>query len=584
MKTSVIRYRVADFLREHPPFEAFSLEDLLTFSGTGRVLFHEDDIYVFRKGQARDPLLWVIQQGRIEILDETPAGERLCDVLGPGDILGLARAEDAVAHPLTARTATEVILYAFDASAFETLTRKYPEAARYLTAHLSASTRHTKALQAPANRERLLTDREKASWLHAPPAPSSLLQQRLVSREPELPTAPPGLRPAEYLLTMLRNRCQALVITTDGTPGTPAEGIVTDTSLAIHCGRNPTLYQQKMLAAESVEELAYLRERAAAFLAEELAGPSGVEWFWQMQGELHAVLTERLVAIAQTGMARAGRVPPALAHCWLALGRSGRRELLAPERSALGLVYADPPAALEEEAGKYFATLAHKVEAKLKACGFHAQPHSHGVTCRTFSAWKQLYAALIQDPIGNAIYPARELFDVQFVCGDPAPASGLQETIHAELQRQEAFLPVLANDTLANLPPLTFFQGFVIESDGTRKQTLDLEKTALDPLSDAARVFALASEDCSVSNTLHRLESAARTLPQYASTFRDAADAMRIASYQHAIAAFKTEGDAVLITPARLGRFEQRLLKSAFDAIRRLLELTATIHHLSNAQ
>jgi CBS domain-containing protein len=147
---------------------------------------------------------------------------------------------------------------------------------------------------------------------------------------------------------------------------------------------------------------------------------------------------------------------------------------------------------------------------------------------------------------------------------------------------------VLANDTLANLPPLTFFQGFIIESDGARKQTLDLEKTAIDPLSDAARVFALGGVGLSNPNTLRRLESAARTMPQYASTFRDAADAMRIASYQHAVAAFKTEGktegDAALITPARLGKFEQRLLKSAFDAIRRLLELTATIHHLTDSQ
>jgi len=44
MKTSVIRYRVADFLREHPPFETFSLEGLLRFSGTGRVLFHTEVI------------------------------------------------------------------------------------------------------------------------------------------------------------------------------------------------------------------------------------------------------------------------------------------------------------------------------------------------------------------------------------------------------------------------------------------------------------------------------------------------------------------------------------------------------------
>lgn len=66
MKTSAIRYRVADFLRQHPPFDLFSLEDLLAFSGTGRVIFHEDDIHFFQNGQPRAQLLWVIQQARIK--------------------------------------------------------------------------------------------------------------------------------------------------------------------------------------------------------------------------------------------------------------------------------------------------------------------------------------------------------------------------------------------------------------------------------------------------------------------------------------------------------------------------------------
>ena len=406
MKTSVIRYRVADFLREYPPFEAFSLEDLLLFSGTGRVAFHEDDIYLFRKGQAREPLIWVIEQGRVELLDESPAGERLCDVRGRGDTLGLSREEPADVHPLTARTATEVIIYSFDVAAFEDLAQKYPEAMHYLAADLATS-RHTKALLAPSNRERLMTDREKSSWVNAAPTPSSLLQKRLVTCGPELPmheavtllagshglpavvisgdrrpvgwlsestaraaaagesvgmgmartfqTARRGLRTSEYLQRMLLNRCQELVITADGTSETAVEGVVTHFELAIDCGRNPVLYQRAMLSAESVEELAYLRGRAAAFLVEELAGPSVVEWFWQMRGALDAALTERIVTIAQAEMANIGRVHPVRRSCWIALGKAGRSELLTNEPFGLGLLYDDPPEVEREAANKYFS-------------------------------------------------------------------------------------------------------------------------------------------------------------------------------------------------------------------------------------
>ena len=640
MKTSVIRYRVADFLREHPPFDLFSLEDLLAFSGTGRVIFHEDDIRVFQKGQARDSLIWIIQQGRIEIIDEVPAGEQLRDVLGPGDILGLTRSQDAATHTDSARTATEVILYSFDSGAFETLVKMYPDGERYLTAHLSAAARHTKALQAPANRQRLLTEREKASWMNASPS-RALPLQRMATCKPELPihevaklvaqsrgeavvviaadgrplglitsrevcepapfgsvpndapserlmkrsfqTAPPGLRAADYLLEMLRGHVQTLVITADGTAETPVEGVVTDSDVAINCGRNPTLIMREMLKAESVEDLSYLRLRAEAFLVEELAGPSAVEWFWQMIGELNALLTKRVLQIAGDEMARAGRPNPGLQSCWLFFGRAGRRELLTPDLPALGVVYVDPHEKTNEEAERYFSTLAQKVTAKLQACGLRARRNAFGESqtalCRSFSRWEEFYSGLIRDPILNSIYTAREFFDFHVVCGDPAPALGLKKIILAELKRNEAFIPLLANDTLASLPPLTFFQGFVIEADGAQKQTLDLEKTALNPIVDAARVFSLAGDEISDPNTSRRLESAARAQPLHASIFNDAADGLRIASYQHAIAQLKEHSDGVLIEPPPLGRFEQRLLKTAFDAVRRLLELSTATYN-----
>jgi CBS domain-containing protein len=644
MKTSVIRYRVADFLREHPPFDLFSLEDLLAFSGTGRVIFHEDDIQVFQKGQPRDPLLWVIQQGRIEIIDETPLGAQLRDVLGPGDILGLTRAQDA-GHSHTARTATEVILYSFDSAAFETLVSKYPEAARYLTAHLSATSRHTKALQAPANRERLLTEREKASWLNAAPLPPTFSRRRLVTCGPELPireavklmaqarseavvviganahplglitdqelralatigatspdspsdtlmnrsfqTAPPGLRAADYLLEMIRGRCQTLVITADGTAEAALEGVITDSDLAVNCSRNPALFIREMLAAETVEELSYLRQRAETFLAEELIGPTTVEWFWHMLGKLNAALIERVAQIAEAEMARAGRPNPGLQcclqSCWLLFGPAGRCEVLMPDAPALGIVYADPSQESNEETRKYFSTLAQKVVAKLQACGLRPRQNQIGVSqgafCRSLSELKDFYSGLIRDPIGNAIYTARDFFDFHVVYGDPASGSELKKIILAELKLNEAFIPVLANDTLANLPPLTFFQGAVIESDGARKQTLDIEKTALNPIVDAARVFALAAGEVSIPNTLRRLESAARAMPLRASVFNDAADGLRIASYQHAVARFREKSEDAIIQTSRLSRFDQRLLKSAFDSVRRLLELTSATYN-----
>ena len=89
----------------------------------------------------------------------------------------------------------------------------------------------------------------------------------------------------------------------------------------------------------------------------------------------------------------------------------------------------------------------------------------------------------------------------------------------------------------------------------------------------------MASREISAPNTLRRLESDARAMPLRASVFNDAADGLRIASYQHTVASFREQGDAALIQPSRLGRFEQRLLKTTFDSVRRLLELTTATYN-----
>jgi CBS domain-containing protein len=256
---------------------------------------------------------------------------------------------------------------------------------------------------------------------------------------------------------------------------------------------------------------------------------------------------------------------------------------LTPTAPDLGVVYADPPRGEEGEAGEYFGALARQVAAKLQACGLGARQSpsrvSQDITCRTLSGWKEFYAGLIRDPIGNAVYAARAYFDFHVVSGDASLGAELKRMILAELESDQAFIPVLANDTLANLPPLTFYQGSVIETDGTPARTLDVEKTALDPIVDAARVWAFAGREVSGSNTLQRLGFSAGVTPQYASVLNDAAEGWRIVAYHHALAGLSDQDGGTVIQPWRLSRFEERLLKTAFDATRRLLALTSSIYN-----
>ena len=104
MKTSVIRHRVADFLKSHAPFDSLAVQDLLALAGSGRVKFHESEESVYDEGDPTGPMLWVIQQGRVEIVE----GGHLRDLLGAGDLLGLDRFAGADHYRQSARTAKRV--------------------------------------------------------------------------------------------------------------------------------------------------------------------------------------------------------------------------------------------------------------------------------------------------------------------------------------------------------------------------------------------------------------------------------------------------------------------------------------------
>ena len=74
-------------------------------------------------------------------------------------------------------------------------------------------------------------------------------------------------------------------------------------------------------------------------------------------------------------------------------------------------------------------------------------------------------------------------------------------------------MQVLANDCMANLPPLTFFEDAVVDSVGEQQATFRLEQNALRPLVDVGRVFGLAAKTAMGRSTLERFTTARRLLP-----------------------------------------------------------------------
>ena len=639
MKTSIIRYRVADFLKQSAPFDAISEEDLLELAATGRVSFHETEEFVFRKNEQRKPCLWVIQQGTVEIIDEAEDGNRLHDLLGSGDVLGLDYFLRSESYLHSAKTATDVILYSIDARSFAVHVTKYPRVARFLAAHFSVSELYKDVLQTAVEEKLRSPASQSASWLDAEGPSPEFLRTRLLVSAPGRPlseaaremtetqrdavavvdgngvalgiithrelhdrlasvlggagdtcesvmttrfqTASPNLTAEAYLLQMMRSRCSILAVTRDGTLESRLEGLLSDKELSYFTGRNLPLLVSELLNVRTSAEWKILLKQARALKAEALTGPATFSRVAEVASLFDAALAESIVRAAQAEIAGAEiTTVAAVPCCWLLFGRAGRAELIEPIQPEIGVVYEDPPHNQKAHVARYFRAIEERVSLHLTACGLE-KPRLAGderdiLRFRSLSDWKQFFRGIITNPIENEIYATRRFLDFRVLFGEPRLERELTATITEDLRTNRQFIPILANDTMEHLPPMTFFRGLVIELDGAQKQTLDLGITALCPIIDAARVYSLAAGSLDARSTLERLDLAAATVPEAETVFHEAAGAFRVASYYAAVATMNSSSRSPLIEPSQLTKYDQRLLKTTFESVQKLIEFTST--------
>lgn len=605
MKTAIIRQRVADFLKGHSPFDVFSEPDLLAIAASGRVKFHESEEYVFRQGDAPGQFVWVIQQGRVELLEGTAEGERLRDVSGEGDMLGLERFAGHDSYLYSARTASDVILYGVAAATFESLSATYPSVRRFLSAHFSGSAS---------------VGFNRTSWLDADGPPLEFLRARLVSlpgdaAAPEIaaaladsrnglaafvhddgraigtvsalelctnrlsdvrtsqPAVAPVLTTRAAIRQMLRHRTDRVSITADGTSGGRLQALLTGPELALFCGHNPAHLIRAIRHAASVAELEPLLRRATRMVLDGLAQPHDVDDCCLIGIETTSALAEACIRMAHADVVAAGIEAPSVPYCWVMFGTAARGDSPGPCLPTIAAVYDDSEHSYQTDDSLYFAALAGETVARFHACELDGPGLYWPDGARPsmpLSEWKRLYSETIRNPLGHDLYARREFFDLSPLTGDASILSALQDHILLELRDHQTAIPLFANDTLAQLPPLTFFRGLVLDLDGAQRDGFNIEEAVVNPLTAAARVFALAKRRLSPAGTLERLKAATLDFPEAAAILREAAHAFRIGLYYQALAG------SPRIDPGTLGKFDQLLLKAAFSSIQRFLQFIDT--------
>ena len=603
MDTAAVSYRIVDFLKTNPPFSAMSDIDLLALTTAGRVKFYEANDFILWHGEPHKLHVFVIQQGTVSLWEDSGERATLQDIRGAGDLLGIERFNGARACLQTARAESDVLIYAFAEADFEILLAKYPHARQYVAAYGSVTAYQStdrlreagdvflhdlvgrRPVVSCAATERIsdvarrlldsgspamvvldadhqaldvLTAERLIEWIadgggDARRAVAGLLRGRPV-------TIGADATVTDGVLAMAAANVGALALTTGGPSGGHVHGVVTARDLAPVFGDQPSWILNDIGVATEHPQLRNLNLRARAFVLRSLTGAASVDWLARFIHLVDAAIVGRLISV--TG-------PRSLSGCWCFSDAAAREESLTALAPDLVVI-------VDAEHDRDHVVSAYaRVMAALGDCGYLVKEpvFDLALNVATLAEWQQRFRGWIGDPVRTQMYRARPLFDLRAIHGPRRLWEQLESVIAGAVDSD--FLQILANDCLATLPPLTFFQDAIVEESGEQSSIFRLEHSALRPLVDVGRVFGVAARTVLGRSTLERLTLARALAPGHESIFRDAAETLRIVLWQQGRVGISQGTAGFELPPALLSRSDRHRLKSGFRSILRLIDFTA---------
>ena len=609
MDTSAIAYRVADFLKQHPPFESIPSADLRELAASGRVRFFEPNEFILWQGEPHKSYVFVIQQGTVSLWDDSASGSVLHDVRGAGDLLGIERFLDAPCCLFSATSSTDVVIYALRSEEFERIVLSHASARRFVEAYDTVA--GTSPSTANAREPQHITVQELPGARIETIAASASLQQvarllvtsgadaialleidgsvrSLVTTETivecvgrgigvDEPAAHPGVSTLPVVsgttsvadAALVLAASAATTLTTAGGADQRTPAVITHRQIRRVFGDDPVSIVRELRAAPGVPALRELNTRVRALALRHLSDSTSVEWIERLVSLADTELVKRLLVLQGVDADRT---------CWCFCGTAGRGERLTAHAPDLLIIAAEDSSTTELRA-QY-----GQIRQGLADCGYAASsdtPFDAAFHVAGLGEWQSRYSSWLREPVRTTMYHARPLFDLRAIYGDSALWSSVEACVADNIDA--AFLLVLANDCMANMPPLTFFQDAVLDTAGEQTTVFKLEESALRPLADVGRVFGLATGHVVGTSTVERLRHAATRHQEHERVFAEAVETFRLLLRQQARIGISQGTTGSELPPSVLSRHDRQLLKSGFRSILALLEFTRGAFWLESA-
>ena len=304
-------------------------------------------------------------------------------------------------------------------------------------------------------------------------------------------------------IAMARHSIRHLLIVDDGR----LTGIVSEKDLFTLQRVGLTQISSTIRHADSIEALPQVSQDIRQLANNMLAQGVTAEHLTQIISTLNDSLTVRVIELE---LHAAGLQD--LPFCWIALGSEGRLEQTLSTDQDNGIIFPDIQGQSPDILREKLLPVAERINKTLDLCGF---PLCKGnimagnpQLCMSLTEWKNTFADWIHRGDAPVLLNASIFFDFRGIYGDEGLASELRLWLHESIKDNRLFLRRMAENALANRPPLGLVRDFSVSDKEGAPNSIDLKINGVTPFVDAARIFCLQS-GISETNTLRRLRASA---------------------------------------------------------------------------
>tara|TARA_R110002074_G_scaffold61561_6_gene148803 strand:+ start:25290 stop:27209 length:1920 start_codon:yes stop_codon:yes gene_type:complete len=634
---NLISDRVADFIKNFPPFNILDTKSLYQLAEQVLIVYKEKNSIIFTVDETQHSHFYLVHKGAVTL--NNPTNNSIIDYCDEGDVFGLRPLIANENYRLEARAHEESILYGIPIDVFRPMAKQNEEVSVFLMESFASNTRNPYSknqkgqlygiegeddlkkkikipdLQLSRYSKKLITCSprttiQRAAEIMTQNQVGSVLvvskglaigiitdkdlRNKVISgKQPITATAksimsspvityPRKLTITQAQMAMMKSSISHLVITEDGTTNTKPLGILSKHDVMVSLGDNPAVLVKAIKRTQKIKKIKQLRKSIMVLLNGYLEQNIPLGLIAKIISELNDTCIKQVVEISLAKM----KNPPPVKFAWLALGSQGRSEQLLHTDQDNALVFEDVPEDDLPKTTTYFLNLSKKITKGLHTIGYEYCPAemmaSNPKWCLSLQEWKNKLSYWISNPGPNEVLMSSIFFDYSLAFGERSLLDNMSEHIFRTVEKYPIFLVHLANGALQSPSPTGFFRQFVVEQDGQHKDFFDLKSRALRPLIDAARVLILSHSVKGISNTWERYEKLAELEPNNNELYLACSYATK------ALLKFRTRQGLLhhdsgrFIELEQLSKQEKMKLKRTFKAIKEIQELITLRFKVTN--